>query len=55
MARRNDLLQKRNADLKRKYLKLMEDNPKWRFSAIIEELEKEFYLSASRIERIINQ
>lgn len=54
MARDKHLLQLRNNNIKKRFLKLQEDHPKWRFRALIDELESEFYLSGTTIERILN-
>ncbi|WP_348739766.1 hypothetical protein [Tenacibaculum sp. 190524A02b] len=54
MARNSILMQQRNNDIKKTFLSLQNDNPNWKFSAIIDELSGRFYLSKSRIERILN-
>lgn len=55
MARNSKLIQLRNRNLKKRYHLISEKNPKWRNSAVLEELEKEFYLARRTIEAILNE
>lgn len=54
MARNSELIQLRNANVKKRYRELSEKNPKWRNDAVIEELVNIFFLSSRTITAILN-
>ena len=54
MARNSDLIQLRNANVKKRYRDLTEKHPQWRNDAIIEEVSKQFFLATRTITAILN-
>lgn len=54
MARNSQLIQLRNANVKKRYREISTKNPKWRNDAVIEELVGIFFLSARTITAILN-
>ena len=54
MARNTDLIQLRNANVKKRYRDLSEKYPQWRNDAVIEEVSKQFYLATRTITAILN-
>ncbi len=53
MAKRNEILVKRNIAVRLRFQQITQKNPKWRTNAVLDELAKEFYLSNRTIEAII--
>lgn len=55
MPRNTHLIELRNSNLKKRYHHLSEKHKQWRNSAILEQLENEFYLAKRTIEAILNE
>ncbi len=54
MARNNDLIKKRNNNLKQRYYTLSERHPEWKYDAILGLLSKEYYITKRTVTSIIN-
>ena len=54
MARKTELIQLRNANIKKKYREICAKNPKWRDAAVIEEVSLLFFLTPRTITAILN-
>ena len=54
MARNTELLQLRNANIKKCYRDVSTKNPKWRNDAVIEEVAKQFFLASRTLTAILN-
>lgn len=54
MARNTDLIQLRNANVKKRYNEITAKNPKWRNDAVIDELVTMFFLAPRTINAILN-
>lgn len=54
MARHRNLLELRNANVKKRYRELSEKNKEWRHGAILEKIANEFYLSTRTVSAIFN-
>lgn len=54
MARNSNLIQLRNANVKKRYREITSKNPKWRDDAVKEQVSMEFFLSIRTITAILN-
>jgi hypothetical protein len=54
MARNTQLLNLRNANIKKRYREITAKNPKWRNDAVIAEVAMQFFLSDRTITAILN-
>ena len=54
MARNSNLIQLRNANVKKRYREIADKNPKWRNDAVIEEVANQFFLATRTITAILN-
>lgn len=53
MARNSELIQLRNANVKKRYREIAAKNPKWRDECVIEELVNIFFISKRTIKAIL--
>lgn len=54
MARRKDLITKRNQRIRQRFNELSAAHPQWRYDAQLEALANEFYISTRTIAAILN-
>lgn len=54
MARKSELVRKRNRAIKKRFAQLEEKNHRWKYEAILEVVSEEFYLAPRTIKAIVN-
>lgn len=54
MARKSELIRKRNRAIKKRFAELERQNYRWRYEAVLEAVSEEFYLTPRTIKAILN-
>lgn len=54
MARKSELVRKRNRAIKKRFAQLEQENHRWKYEAVLEAVSEEFYLAPRTIKAIIN-
>ncbi|MGY6649111.1 hypothetical protein [Wenyingzhuangia sp. IMCC45574] len=55
MARKSELVEKRNKAIKKRFSQLERQNYRWKYDALLEAVSEEFFLAPRTIKAIVNE